>query len=179
TRARHPQIGDHHVDWLLAHQGQRRGGVGRVAARDARLGELRAQHLAHSRIVVDDQNVALIAVLHVCLHGYPKGRNIRTVVPAPSLLINETSPPCASATRRTNARPSPLPVALVVKKSSSARSRVRALIPMPTSSTDSRTPRVCPAFTSAVRTVTVAGAATAIRCDASSAFCSRFSSAPV
>src|SRR4029079_14395508 len=152
--------------------------------RDACLRELRAQNLAHRRIVVDDQEVAPTAVC-VCLHGYPRGRNIRTVVPAPSLLINDTSPACASATRRTNASPSPLPVALVVKKSSSARAPVRALIPIPTSSTDSRTPRVCPAFTSAVRTVTVAGTAGAALvvvvavAVASKAFCSRFSSAPV
>ena len=76
------------------------------------LREQRAEHLAHRRVVV--HRAARSAFVASTLSPQLAGSRIRTTVPTPTRLVKDTSPPCASATRRTNARPSPLPVALVV-----------------------------------------------------------------
>src|SRR5690606_38767746 len=129
---RHIHIAYHQLEGLLLQRQQRRfGAFHRTIGITAKFQGI-AQGLAQSRIVFDQQNPDL----HACSLDAPiasSGNTSRAQVPRPGLERKRSSPEWARATELTTARPSPVPVALVVKKGSPSRLRVAASIPEPLS----------------------------------------------
>ncbi len=69
VHARHADIGQHHIDRVVAQEVERLEAVGRLADHHARqlhgqIGEQRAQAVASQRLVIDDEDIQWVLRLH-------------------------------------------------------------------------------------------------------------------
>src|SRR5262245_2345641 len=129
----HHEVGDDEVVVLVLEAADRVGDRSRLR----HLVLFPAQHhretLAHSGLVVDDEDLAL--------HAVAWGNDSTKHVPSPSWTLTVMVPPWSSMMRRTIARPSPVPPAFEVTNGSKTRGRIAAGIPPPVSRTSTSTKR--------------------------------------
>ena len=148
---RHAHVGEHDVGVELADALQARLAAVRdvrreafVAQQDAeRLENARSRRRRRARSVFGERRSrdapCARAACRACRRPFcVLGRITVNRVPC-ALLSTRTRPRCASIARCTTARPSPLPLALVVKNGSNMRSRTSAGMPGPSSLTRSET----------------------------------------
>src|SRR6266478_5202255 len=132
AHARHVEVGHDRVELRRDERFQRRRRRRARLHLEAELAQVGDEHVAHARIVVDDEDTPLHEATSA-VPGSAEARKIATRVPRPGSLSTSIQPPwsvtmpCATE----SPRPVPSPTSLVVKNGSKMCGRASALMPRP------------------------------------------------